>query len=73
MLRLTISFSTGLLMSRVLRPRTVRGTFWICTLVLVVQLALHYMGSGSQPWLNALYEMVCGDGLPVAGLAAENL
>lgn len=59
MLRMTFSFSAGLLLSRVFRPRAVRGAFWICSLVLVVLLALPYMGDGSRPWMNALYEVVC--------------
>lgn len=59
MLRMTFSFSAGLLMSRVFRPWAVRGAFWICSLVLVVLLALPYMGDGSRPWMNALYEVVC--------------
>lgn len=59
MLRMTFSFSAGLLMSRVFRPCAVRGAFWICSLILVVLLALPYMGDGSRPWMNALYEVVC--------------
>lgn len=59
MLRMAFSFSAGLLLSRVFRPRAVRGAFWICSLVLVVLLALPYMGDGSRPWVNALYEVVC--------------
>lgn len=59
MLRMTFSFSAGLLMTRVFRPRAVRGAFWICSLVLVVLLALPYMGSENRLWTNALYEAVC--------------
>lgn len=42
-------------MSRMFRPRAVHGAFWICSLVLVVVLALPYMGNGSQSWKNELY------------------
>lgn len=59
MLRMTFSFSAGLLMSRKFRPQMVRGAFWLCSLILVVLLVLPYMGDGSRPWLNALYEVVC--------------
>lgn len=59
MLRMSFSFSAGLLMSRVFHPRPIRGAFWICSLILITLTALPYIGDTNQPWINALYEVVC--------------
>lgn len=59
MLRMMFSFSAGLLISRVFRPHTVRNAFLLCSTILVVLLALPYIGDGSRPWLNILYELFC--------------
>ena len=58
-LRLLFSFSVGLLMSRVFRPVRIRGIFWICSLAIVVLLAIPYIGNGESPWMNGLYDAVC--------------
>lgn len=59
MLRLTFSFTVGLLMSRVFSPRRIKGAFWICSAVIVVLLSMPYVGNGSQPWANALFDIGC--------------
>lgn len=59
MLRMMFSFSAGLLISRVFRPHTVRNAFLLCSTILVVLLILPYIGDGSRPWLNILYELFC--------------
>lgn len=59
MLRMMFSFSAGLLISRVFRPHTVRNAFLLCSTILVVLLVLPYIGDGSRPWLNILYELFC--------------
>lgn len=57
--RLSFSFSMGLLLSREFKPRHIRGTFWICAVLLVVLFACPYVGgSEPSPW-NAVYDLVC--------------
>ncbi len=54
-LRLSFSFSIGLLMTRNFKPLAVRGAFWICGAVLAVLLAVPHLG---EVW-NGLYEVAC--------------
>ena len=58
-LRVTFSFSMGLLMSRVFKPMKIKGAFWICTLALFVFLTMPFAGSENHLWLNGLYDTVC--------------
>lgn len=51
-LRLLFSFSAGLLMSRVFRPVKVKGAFWICSLGVVVLLAVPRIGGEENYWMN---------------------
>lgn len=59
LLRLLFAFPMGLLLSRIFRPRAVRGAFWICSAAVVVLLAMPYVGDGTVPWMNGLYDAVC--------------
>lgn len=58
-LRLTFSFSAGLLMSRIFKPVKIRGAFWLCSAILAVLLTLPYIGDGNTPWKNGIYDSVC--------------
>ena len=58
-LRLSFSFSAGLLISRTFRPRRVRGAFWICALLIASLMACPYVGGSEPSVLNALYDSVC--------------
>ncbi|MDE6271153.1 MAG: acyltransferase [Muribaculaceae bacterium] len=59
-LRLSFSFSAGLLLSRSIKPRRVRGSFWICTAVIVALFSCPYVTADGEPSvLNALYDGVC--------------
>lgn len=58
-LRLSFSFSAGLLISRTFRPRRVRGAFWICALLIASLMACPYVGGSGPSVLNALYDSVC--------------
>lgn len=58
-LRLAFSFSAGLLISRVLKPRRVRGAFWIAACVIVAVMVCPYVGGGEPSVLNAVYDSVC--------------
>lgn len=59
MLRMTFSFSAGLLLSRTFRPHAFRRAFPVCAAALVLLLAMPYIGDGSRPWTNAIYELFC--------------
>lgn len=56
-LRLSFSFSAGLLMSRTFRPRHIRGAFWICTVLIAALLSCPYIGS-TPSVLNGVYDSV---------------
>lgn len=58
-LRLLFSFSMGLLMSRVFKPVHIRGAFWICSLGLVLLLAVPHLGGMESPWINGIFDSVC--------------
>lgn len=59
LLRLLFAFPMGLLLSRIFRPVAVRGTFWICTVSIVALLGVPYVGDGSVPVWNGLYDTLC--------------
>lgn len=60
-LRLSFSFSAGLLLSRTFRPRRIRGAFWICSALIAVALAMPYIGAidGNPAIGNAFYDLGC--------------
>lgn len=56
--RLSFSFSAGLLLQRIFKPRKIRGSFWICTAILTCIFACPYIGSEVSP-ANAVYDILC--------------
>ena len=59
-LRLSFSFSVGLLMARGFRPVHVRGAFWICGALILAVLACPYIGVGDGPSVfNGIYDTFC--------------
>lgn len=58
-LRMLFSFSIGLLMSRVFKPVSIRGAFWICTLAMVGLLSVPHLGGMESLWMNGLYDSLC--------------
>ena len=46
-------------MSCVFKPIHVKGTFWICSLAIVVLLSMPYVGNGETLWMNGIYDSVC--------------
>lgn len=59
-LRLSFSFSVGLLMSRSIRQRTIRGAFWICSALIAAVLSVPYVtADGAPSVLNAIYDGIC--------------
>ncbi len=58
-LRLSFSFSIGLLLSRNFRPRRIRGAFWICAAVMALLMACPYVGGPEPSVLNGIYDTMC--------------
>lgn len=59
LLRLLFSFSAGLLMSRLFKPVSIKGAFWICSVAIIVLLSMPYIGNSETTWMNGLYDAVC--------------
>lgn len=59
LVRMTFSFSIGLLMSRNFRPIRIKGIFWICSAVIVGLLSAPYIGAGEPCVLNGIYDCFC--------------
>ncbi|MDD4777613.1 MAG: acyltransferase [Fermentimonas sp.] len=59
LLRLLYAFSAGLLMSRVFKPKRIKGAFLISSIVIVFLLSMPFIGNTDQLWLNGLYDAVC--------------
>lgn len=57
-LRLSFSFSVGLLMTRGFRIRRIRGAFWMCSALIAVLLAMPYVSSDVSVW-NGVYDIIC--------------
>lgn len=58
-MRLSFSFSAGLLISRGFRPRRIRGAFWICAAAIALIMACPYVGGPEASLLNGIYDTVC--------------
>lgn len=58
-LRLLFAFSAGLLLSRVFKPVHIRGAFGICSLFIIILLAVPRIGGSENLWMNGLYDTVC--------------
>lgn len=58
-LRLLFSFSAGLLLSRLFKPANIKGAFWICSIAVIVLLAIPRVGGSENLWMNGLYDSVC--------------
>lgn len=58
-LRLSFSFSLGLLMSRDFKPRRIRGAFWLCATVIAALMACPYVGGDEPSAWNAAYDLLC--------------
>ena len=57
LMRVSFSFSMGLLLSRKFKPIDIKGAFWICSAVIIALLTVPYIGDGSQPWQNGIYDL----------------
>ena len=59
LLRMSFSFSMGLLISRVFKPRKIRAAFWICSAIMIAVMCVPYVGGETMPVLNGVYDSVC--------------
>ena len=60
LVRMTFSFSAGMLLWRVFKPVKIRGAFWICSALIVAVLVVPYVGGTDRPSLaNGIYDAVC--------------
>ena len=57
-LRVSFSFSAGLLMSRGFSPIKIKGAFWICSAMIAGLLSVPYLGSEAN-WINGFYDCIC--------------
>lgn len=57
-LRMSFTFSAGLLMSRNFTPVKIRGAFWACSAMLIGLLSMPYLGKEANI-LNAAYDILC--------------
>ena len=58
-LRLLFSFSAGLLLSRVFKPASIKGSFWIGSLAIIVLSAIPRIGGSESLWMNGTYDTLC--------------
>ena len=59
LLRLTFSFSAGLLMSRLFKPVKIKGAFWLGGIAIVTLAAIPRIGGAEHLWMNGIYDAVC--------------
>lgn len=58
-LRMIFSFSAGLLLSRIFKPASIKGVFWLCGITVVALLAVPRLGGAENLWMNGLYDTFC--------------
>lgn len=58
-LRMMFSFSMGLLLSRIFKPAKIQNSFLICSLGIIILVAMPFVGSPDKLWQNALYDTIC--------------
>ncbi len=59
LVRMLFPFSIGILISRTFKPRKIRGSFWICSLILIAIFSIPYISKTNNISLNSLYEFFC--------------
>ncbi|MDD2961964.1 MAG: acyltransferase [Muribaculaceae bacterium] len=60
MLRVTFSYSAGLLISRIIKPmRWAKGAFIISSLGIGIIVFMPHLGGESATWINAIYDTAC--------------
>lgn len=59
LIRVGVSFSVGLLMSRYFKPIKFRWGFELGAILLIVLLSMPRIGGEEAMWLNGIYELIC--------------
>ena len=59
LVRMLFPFTMGMLLARTFKPRKIRGTFWICSAILITVFAMPYIAPINNTSLNSLYEVIC--------------
>lgn len=60
LLKVSFSFSMGMLLSRLFRPNMrVRGAFWICSAIIAAISFTPFIGNIDNPTYNLMFELVC--------------
>ncbi|MBR11004.1 MAG: acyltransferase [Rickettsiales bacterium] len=54
--RLLYPFLTGILISRVITPGSIKNAFWWCALLIIAALAMPRFGTPETEWINGVYE-----------------
>jgi peptidoglycan/LPS O-acetylase OafA/YrhL len=57
--RLLYPFFAGLLLSRLVKPQHLNHAFLLCSLLIVVALAIPRVGGSAHLWMNGLYDSLC--------------
>lgn len=58
-LRMSFSYSMGMLLSRNFKPMKIRGAFWKCSLILATVMVIPHIGNENNLWMNGLYDTIC--------------
>ncbi|MCE2616330.1 MAG: acyltransferase family protein [Phocaeicola sp.] len=58
-LRMLFPYSMGMLLSRIFHPIKVNGTFWICSLVLLLLFCVPFISAMEPFCMNGLFESFC--------------
>ena len=56
LLRVLFSYSAGLYISRKLPSHKIKGVFWICSIILIALFSVPYIGDGTIPWQNGIFD-----------------
>ncbi len=54
--RLMYPFFAGLLLSRIVKPANIKHAFWLCSLMIIIFLAIPRIGGSEHLWINGLYD-----------------
>lgn len=59
LVRMLFPFTIGMLLARTFKPCKIKGTFWICSIMLIAIFSTPYIAPENDISLNSLYEVVC--------------
>lgn len=59
LLRMLFPFTLGMVLARNFKPVKIKGTFWICSLALILVFIVPYIEGLEPVCMNSVYEMAC--------------